>query len=331
MGIDLLSIQPHKVSRDLSGYFTYIYGPPKAGKTTLSAQFPKPLILATERGYNALVGVFAQDITKWSDIKQVLKELAKAEVKAKFSTIVVDTVDRAAAMCEKYICAQKGVSALNEVPYGGGWSALKREFEDVFQTIAQLGYAIVFISHVKEGSFKRQDGSEYTQIYPSVSTSYNSIIEGMADIYGYIHPVFKDGQSEVVITLRSTDGSIRCGGRLKYIPWEIPCSYDDLVKALNTAIDKEAQVHGEDLITTERNNFVVEEELDFDKLLDEFNSMVNKLVETVGEEQFKENYSSKIVYIIEKYLGKGKKINQCTRDQVEMIQMINSEIKDLIK
>ena len=59
--------------------------------------------------------------------------------------------------------------------------------------------------------------------------------------------------------------------------------------------------------------------------------MVNKLVETVGEEQFKENYSSKIVYIIEKYLGKGKKINQCTRDQVEMIQMINSEIKDLIK
>ena len=30
MAINLLTIQPHKVSRDLSGYITYVYG---AGKT----------------------------------------------------------------------------------------------------------------------------------------------------------------------------------------------------------------------------------------------------------------------------------------------------------
>lgn len=28
-GIDLLAIEPHKISRDLSGYITYIYGMPK--------------------------------------------------------------------------------------------------------------------------------------------------------------------------------------------------------------------------------------------------------------------------------------------------------------
>lgn len=27
---DLLSLQPHKVSRDLTGYITYIYGEPKS-------------------------------------------------------------------------------------------------------------------------------------------------------------------------------------------------------------------------------------------------------------------------------------------------------------
>ena len=32
----LLDIQPHKVSRDLSGYITYIYGKGKTGKTTLA-------------------------------------------------------------------------------------------------------------------------------------------------------------------------------------------------------------------------------------------------------------------------------------------------------
>ena len=38
MAIDLLSLKPHKVSRDLSGYITYIYGAPKCGKTTLAVR-----------------------------------------------------------------------------------------------------------------------------------------------------------------------------------------------------------------------------------------------------------------------------------------------------
>ncbi len=37
MAINLLNIQPHKVSRDLSGYITYIYGAGKTGKTTLAS------------------------------------------------------------------------------------------------------------------------------------------------------------------------------------------------------------------------------------------------------------------------------------------------------
>ncbi len=66
MAINLLNIQPTKVSRDLSGYITYIYGPGGAGKTTFGVATPKPLLLAFERGYNALGGVMAQDITTWS-------------------------------------------------------------------------------------------------------------------------------------------------------------------------------------------------------------------------------------------------------------------------
>lgn len=38
MAFDLLNIQPHKVSRDLSGYITFIYGAYKTGKTTLATQ-----------------------------------------------------------------------------------------------------------------------------------------------------------------------------------------------------------------------------------------------------------------------------------------------------
>ena len=62
MAIDLLKIQPHKVSRDLSGYITLLYGPAKVGKTTFGTQMPGHLLLAFERGYNALPGAMAQDI-----------------------------------------------------------------------------------------------------------------------------------------------------------------------------------------------------------------------------------------------------------------------------
>jgi len=50
MAINLLGLQPHKVSKDLSGYITYIYGAPKTGKTTLATQMPSALLLAFEKG-----------------------------------------------------------------------------------------------------------------------------------------------------------------------------------------------------------------------------------------------------------------------------------------
>jgi predicted AAA+ superfamily ATPase len=59
MAINLLNIQPHKVSKDLSGYITFIYGAYKTGKTTLATQMDKALLLAFEQGYNALPGVIA--------------------------------------------------------------------------------------------------------------------------------------------------------------------------------------------------------------------------------------------------------------------------------
>lgn len=97
MAINLLDIKPHKISRDLSGYITYIYGSPKTGKTTLAVQAPKAILLAFERGYNALPGVIAQDVTSWSEMRQVWRELKKPEVKEAYKTLIIDTVKISAA------------------------------------------------------------------------------------------------------------------------------------------------------------------------------------------------------------------------------------------
>lgn len=49
MANSLLSIQPHKVSRDLRGYSVFFYGAAKTGKTTIASKFPGSLLLAFEK------------------------------------------------------------------------------------------------------------------------------------------------------------------------------------------------------------------------------------------------------------------------------------------
>ena len=324
MAINLLTLEPHKVSRDLSGYITYIYGAPKTGKTTLASQMPKPLLLAFEKGYNALPGVIAQDITSWSEMKAVLRDLKKPEVKERFSTICIDTIDIAAVLCDKYVCSQNDVDAIGDIPYGGGWGLLKKEFEGTFRAITQMGYALFFISHSKDKTFKREDGSEYNQIIPSVSTMYNSIVENMVDIYGYMHAVRTENGTNIRITLRSNDGSISCGGRFKYIPQEIGPTYQDLVNALNEAIDKEAAETNGQFVTNEKIISETPIKKDFQSLMAEFQEIAQSLVSKDSAN------STKITAIVEKHLGKGKKVSECTERQIEVVDFVVDELKSLL-
>ena len=186
-------------------------------------------------------------------MKQILRQLKRPEVKEHFQSIIVDTIDIAAAACEKYIIDQNNVDTLNQIPYGQGWVQVKRELESTFRAVTQLGYAVLFISHDKDKTFKRQDGTEYNQVVPTLSNSYNEIIKNMVDIYGYAHLIVKDGIPSRVLTLRSFDGAVDCGSRFRYMQPEIQFSYNSLVNALNNAIDEEAKRVGKEFITDERN------------------------------------------------------------------------------
>ena len=64
--IDLLSLKPHQVSRDLRGYSVFFFGDPKTGKTTTASRFPDSLLLGFEKGYNAIPGVIAAPVNSWA-------------------------------------------------------------------------------------------------------------------------------------------------------------------------------------------------------------------------------------------------------------------------
>ena len=206
-----------------------------------------------------------------------------------------------------------------------GWTRVKRELEDTFRAVTQLGYAVLFISHDKDKTFKREDGTEYNQIIPTLGSSYNLIIKDMVDIYAYAHIVIKEGESKRVLTLRSFDNTIDCGTRFRYMQPEVPFSYDALVEALNKAIDEEARESGNEFITNDRNIETKKEELNFDILMDEFTN----LIQSIPSDKLP-YVAPRVTEITDKYLGKGKKVAQATRDQVEQISLIVFDLKELL-
>ena len=319
MAIDLLNLQPHKVSRDLSGYITYIYGAPKCGKTTLATQMEKPLLLAFEPGYHALPGVIAQDVTTWAEMKQVFRELKKPEVKDTFKSVIIDTIDIAADRCKKYICNQNGIEDLGDLGYGKGWTKFKDEFNEVFRGLTQLGYAVFFIGHDKPETIENPDGSKYQKIRPTLSNSTKTVIAGMADIYGYAHQ--KTAGEMSVLTLRDSSGMIECGCRFKYMPVEIVMSYQNLVDALNEAIDKEAAETSGQFVTNERIVAPTTTTYDYDALMAEFQDLVGQLMSSGTTN------GPKITAIVERYLGKGRKVSDTTEAQAEFVNLIISDIK----
>lgn len=286
------------------------------------------LLIAWEKGYNAIPGIMAQDAKSWADMKMILRELKKPEVQEVFKCIVIDTIDIAAAACEKYVCSQEGVDSLGAIPWGQGWTKVKKELEETFRTITQLGYALFFISHAKDKVFKREDGTEYNQIVPTLSNSYNEIIKDMADIYSYAHQVRNEnGEVSVKLTLRSMDGSADTGCRFKYITPEIDFTYQALVNALNNAIDKEAEMTNNKFVTSDKNQNTDDfEEYDFDNLMETF----GKMIQTIPSEKM-EYYAPRITEITDRYLGKGKKVTNATRDQAEQIFLIVEDLKELLK
>ena len=317
MAIDLLAIQPHKVSRDLSGYITFVYGAYKTGKTTLATQMGKSLLLAFEQGYNTLPGVYAQPITSWTEMKQVYRELKKPEVKAAYNVVVVDGVDIAADQCTKYICNQNSIESLGDLGYGKGWAKFKTEFNEVFRGLTQMGYAVFFIGHDKEG---KDDNGNITNIRPLLSNSTREVIAGMADIYAYAKQYNKAENS--VLVLRDPTGFIDCGCRFKYVPEIIPCNYEALTEAILNAIDKEAAEHGNKFVTSERMAVIEEKTYDYDALMEEFQTLVEQLMTA------NQSNAVKITSVVEKYLGKGKKVGDTNPDQAEFIYLINTEIKE---
>lgn len=327
MAIDILNIQPTTISRDLRGKYVLLYGKPKSGKTSAAVQFPRTLLCAFEKGYNAIGGIKPIDINKWSDFKLILRQLEKPEARQIYETIIIDTVSIAWDLCEQFICAQFGEQKISDIPWGAGYTACKKEFESSLRKITQMGYGVVLIAHSATRIEKTTDDTDIEIISPELPKRAYEICNGIVDIIGYIGGEWVNGENKRYLYTRETP-TLFAGSRFKYLAPKIPFGYQELVDAISEAIDKSEKLDG--VTVVDHIEAKQAEVLKFSEVRAEAQKLWTDILAKGKTDEEKQAILKTLSKKIEITFGHPTKLSEVTEDQVDLLYLVVLEMREMI-
>ena len=329
--IDIFSLEPSKISRDLKGKFLLIYGQPKTGKSTFGSQLPRSLFLNFEQGTNALAGIRSVPILRWGDFKKVLSQLRKPQAREMYDSIVVDTASIAWQLCEKYICQRESVDTIRDIPWGQGWGMLRNEFAECWREITLLGFGILFIAHSKDKPTEMRDeeGNEITAVAPDLPNQCYGIINSIVDIIGYLQvQMNSDGTSERFLYTRSTP-TIFAGSRYQYLAPKIKFGYNELVDAIGDAIDKAVELDGAEV--TDHTEIAQIKARPFQEVINDAKEIWTNYLNAAKTDEEKEQHLNVMKDVIRRVFGSEEfKLSSAVPSQSDLVELFVDEMRELL-
>lgn len=281
MGI-LDSIKPNEVLTNIFDYKMTIAGRPKAGKTSLvykivkeefDGDVSKLLLVAFERGYNALRGIHATDIKNWDEFIELVDELEETAVENGYKVLAIDTVDLMAKRATEYMLKKrsrkdkKKYETLSDIPWGGGYDLLEEEVNAQISRLDYAGYGLIFITHDKDKKFETKDGISYDKTVMSVSGRVGDLIKNTSDFIVFIEIAKELENGNAVdkryIHFRGT-GDMEAGGRFENIKDKIEYDTTDFINTIKDAIlaeydgDEDALAEASERQTAKKENALKE-------------------------------------------------------------------------
>ena len=160
--INLRTLKNEGMVTSLRGQKILLYSSNDCGKTYQSCHLPKPLLLMTEAGGNA-VNCPKVPVTKWGVFKDLVNQLTSEKVDKEdkdgrmewetmqdlYATIIIDTLGNLVDLAEKATCQEFGVRDLSEIEDSrkNGYSIYRKDFKAQIDKVCMFGYTVVFIDH----------------------------------------------------------------------------------------------------------------------------------------------------------------------------------------
>ena len=227
-------VEPLKITASMSDKIINFYGEKSTRKTSVAAAFPKCLIFGFEKGYLCINGVYAIPIDSWATFKDYLRQLKDPRAKEKFGTIAIDTVRKAYDACYSWLLSTYNKQDIGEIgTKGKGWSLLKKEFSDVMNSIPKMGYGLVLITHAVESE---KDGN--VVIKTDLDKTATEVVNQLCDFQFYVRKEDDENGNPSVFAYSDVSfAETKC--RLRYFPNHFEFTYENLIKAYETALEEE--------------------------------------------------------------------------------------------
>lgn len=338
--LDIFNAPKSVIANGLEGKVILIYGGNNLGKTYQATRFPKPFVIACELGLNGIDNVPYLPVTRWSEFKTVVNQFVgstKEQAKEQYSTIIIDEVYASSIYCQDYVCSTYGDGALTMADGDSKhnlYQLYEKEYFRQINLLVSAGYTIVFIAH-------EQINSKTNFISPKGDKRCISPIIDKCDYVVYLKSNGIDEEGRVIKSsaylAETKDFFAR--SRIEHTPTFIKeFTAENLTNAIQTGINLKKQIDNA-IVTSfsEQQELNKINELDFDSLKKEFDTLITTIPgwddqngQTEIGIKFQQYWQPKITQIIEKYLGKGKKVSQCTSNQAEALDLIIVDLKELI-
>jgi len=274
------------------------------------------------------------DVDSWTDFRTIVTQLTakkkKEKARAMYDCVMVDVADRLPNLCNAYSCQSfdPPVDNLADVPYGGGYAALNKEFDHQINKLALSGYCVILICH-EETKIKGKKPNEYEYIVPKNTFSKaGSVLKDLPDFTIYLESqgVDEEGHAKLSIGHCVQHEEFFARSRFTECPEIIdPFTAETLKETVKVACEREAEKLGVRCIDFSEEETKREAEKESKKLT---KAEVTKMIEPVFRALIQENYKEAVNGIVWRYLGEGVKISEAEDNQVDKLQFIYDKLVD---
>ena len=126
-----------------------LYGVEGIGKSTFASQFPNPLFIDTEGSTSNMNVQRLDNPNSWQMLIDEVNYVKQTKI---CSTLIIDTADWAETLANKHVIARNGITSIEDLGYGKGYTMVKEEFGKLLNLLSELtddGINVVVTAHAE--------------------------------------------------------------------------------------------------------------------------------------------------------------------------------------